>query len=95
MIKRNSSDCKYVKIFNHRVGSIGAPSRRTVFIWGTNAKRWEVPNMASRDTKTNIFQDGSAGFKATIGLSKKKVDQGDVSAYVENVNVISLRQLYN
>jgi hypothetical protein len=51
--------------------------------------------MASRDTKTNIFQEGSAGFKATIGLNKKKVHQGDVSAYVENVYVNSLRQPYN
>jgi hypothetical protein len=68
-MKRNRSDCKYVKIFTHHVGSIGAPSR-TVF--GTNAKHLEVPNMASRNTKTNIFQGGSAGFKATVGLNKKK-----------------------
>jgi hypothetical protein len=32
MTERNRSDCKYVEIFAHRVGSIGAPSRRTVFI---------------------------------------------------------------
>jgi hypothetical protein len=32
------------------------------------------------------------GFKATIGL--KKVHQGDVSVYVENVDLISLRQKY-
>jgi hypothetical protein len=38
VIKRNDSDCKYVEIFTHRVGSIGAPSRRTVFISGTNTK---------------------------------------------------------
>jgi hypothetical protein len=69
MIKRNRSDCKYIKIFTHRVGCIGAPSRRAVFIRGTNAKRREVPNMASRDTKTDIFQEGSAGFKATVGLN--------------------------
>jgi hypothetical protein len=49
MIKRNCSNCKYVKIFTHHVGCIGTPSRRTVFIWGKNAKRWDVPNMASRD----------------------------------------------
>jgi hypothetical protein len=36
MIERNGSDCKYVEIFTHRVGNIGAPSRRTVFIRGTN-----------------------------------------------------------
>jgi hypothetical protein len=51
--------------------------------------------MASRDMKTDIFQEGSAGFKATIGLNKKKVHQSDVSAYVENVEVISVRQTYN
>jgi hypothetical protein len=36
MIERNDSDCKYVEMFTHRVGSIGAPSRRTVFITVTN-----------------------------------------------------------
>jgi hypothetical protein len=75
MIKRNRSDCKYVKIFTHHVGSIGAPNRRTVFVRGTNIKRREVPNMASRDTKTNILQEGSAGFKATIGLKKKSASR--------------------
>jgi hypothetical protein len=69
MIERNRSGRKYV--FTHRVGCIGAASR-TVFVRGTDAKRWEVPNMASRDTKTNIFQEGSAGFKATIDMNKKK-----------------------
>jgi hypothetical protein len=29
MIERNGSGCKYIKIFTHYVGSIGAPSRRT------------------------------------------------------------------
>jgi hypothetical protein len=37
--QRNCSDCKYVEIFTHRVGSIGAPSRRTGFIRGTNSKQ--------------------------------------------------------
>jgi hypothetical protein len=72
MIERNRSGRKYVEIFTHRVGCIGAPSRRTVFVSRTDAKRWEVPNMASRDTKTDIFQEGSAGFKATVGLNEKK-----------------------
>jgi hypothetical protein len=39
VIERNLSDYKYVEIFTHRVGSIGAPSRRTVFIRGTNTKQ--------------------------------------------------------
>jgi hypothetical protein len=51
--------------------------------------------MASRDTKTGILQEESAGFKPTTGLNKKKVHQGDVSAYVENADLISLRQTYN
>jgi hypothetical protein len=68
MIERNRSGRKYVEIFIHRVGCIGAPSR-TVFVRRTNAKLWDVPNIARRDTKTNIFQEGSAGFKATIGLN--------------------------
>jgi hypothetical protein len=36
--ERNGSDCKYVENFTHHVGSIIAPSRRTVFIIGTNTK---------------------------------------------------------
>jgi hypothetical protein len=39
VIERNGSYCRYVEIFTHRVGSIGAPSRRTVFIRGTNTKQ--------------------------------------------------------
>jgi hypothetical protein len=77
MIERNHSDHKYVEIFTHRVGCIGAPSR-TAFVRRTKAKRREVPNMASRDTKTtktNIFQEGSAGFKSTIDLNKKSASR--------------------
>jgi predicted nucleotidyltransferase len=69
-IERNGSDCKYVKIFTHRVGSIGA-AIRTVFVRGTNTKQWDVPKIAGRDTKANIFRKGSARFKATINLNKK------------------------
>jgi hypothetical protein len=72
VIERIGSDCKYVEIFTHRVGSIGAPSRRTVFITGTNTKQLEVPKTAGRNTKANIFQKESAGFKATIDLNKEK-----------------------
>jgi hypothetical protein len=71
-VSERNSDCKYVEIFTHRVGSIGAPSRRTVFIRGTNTKQLEVPKIAGRNTKANIFQKGSAGFKTTIDLNKKK-----------------------
>jgi hypothetical protein len=71
MTERNGSDCKYVEIFTHRVGSIGAPSR-TVFIKGTNTKQCEVPKIAGRNTEANIFQTGSAGFKATVDLNKEK-----------------------
>jgi hypothetical protein len=94
MIDRNHSDWKYVEIFTHRFCTIGAPSRMTVFIRGTNTKFWEVPNIASRNTQTNIFQVGSAGFKAAIDWSRKKVHQGDVSFYVRNVDLIPLMQKY-
>jgi hypothetical protein len=72
VIERNGSECKYVQIFTHRVGSIGAPSRRRVFMRGTDTKQLEVPKIAGRNTKANIFQKGRAGFKATIYLNKKK-----------------------
>jgi hypothetical protein len=71
VIDRNVSDCKYVEIFAHRVDSIGAPSRRTVFIRGTNTKQLEVSKIAGRNMKANIFQKGSAGFKDTIDLKEK------------------------
>jgi hypothetical protein len=45
IIERNGSNCKYVEIFTHRVGSIGAPSRRTVFIRRKNTKHWKVPKI--------------------------------------------------
>jgi hypothetical protein len=50
--------------------------------------------MENRNMKTNIFQGGSAGFKATIDLSQEKMHQGDVSFYVKNVGSISLGQNY-
>jgi hypothetical protein len=71
VIERNGSDCKYVEIFTRRVGSRGPPSKRTVFIRGTNTKQLEVPKTVGRNTKANIFQKGSAEFKATIDLKKK------------------------
>jgi hypothetical protein len=72
VIERNVSDCKYVEILTHRIGSIGAPSRRAVFIRGTNTNQLEVPKIAGRNTKANIFQKGNAGFKATTDLKRKK-----------------------
>jgi hypothetical protein len=69
MIERNRSDCTYVEIFTHHVGSIGAPRR------GTNTKQWEVPNTATSNTKTNILREGSAGFKATINMNKKSTSR--------------------
>jgi hypothetical protein len=91
VIERNGSECKYVEIFTNLVGSIGAPSRKTVFIRGTNTKYLEVPKIVGRNTKANIFQKGTAGFMATIDLNKKKVHQGGVCVYVKIVDLISLR----
>jgi hypothetical protein len=39
-----------------------------VFIRGTHTKQLEVPTTGGRNTKTNIFQKGRAGFKTTIDL---------------------------
>jgi hypothetical protein len=66
MIERNSSDCKCVERFTHNFGSIGAPSRKTMFSSGTNSKQQEAPKISGRKKKANIFQKGSAGFKSTI-----------------------------
>jgi hypothetical protein len=41
--------------------------------------------------KANIFQEGSAGFKATIDPNKK-MHQNVLSVYVNIVDIISLRQ---
>jgi hypothetical protein len=71
MTERNRSDCKYVDIFTHRVGSIGAPSRRSVFVRGRVTKQWELGKITERNTKANIFPEGSVGIKATINLNKK------------------------
>jgi hypothetical protein len=94
VIERNGSTCKYVEIFTHRVGSIGAPSRRTVFIRGTTTKQWEVSKIAGRNTKANILQKGSTAFKATIDLNKKKLLRDDVSIYLMIVDLISPRHQY-
>jgi hypothetical protein len=40
-----------------------------MFIRGRN--QWEVSKTGGRKAKANIFQKGSAGFKATIHLNKK------------------------
>jgi hypothetical protein len=63
-----------------------------MFVRGTNTKHWEVPKIAGRNKKANIFQKRSAEFKATIDLNKKKIYQGDVSVYVKIVDLISLWQ---
>jgi hypothetical protein len=55
VIKRNSSKCKYVEIFTHHVGSIGAPSRRTVCVRETSAEQRKSPEIAGRNTKANIY----------------------------------------
>jgi hypothetical protein len=85
VIERNGSDCKYVEIFTHHVGSVGEPSRRTVFIRGTNTKQKKSLRFLVGTLKANIFQKGSAGFKATIDLNKK-VHGVDVSIFVKNIN---------
>jgi hypothetical protein len=68
MIERSRSDCEGVEIFTHRVGSIGASRRGTVFFRGMGAKSREVTNMASSNAKTTTFQKRGAGFKAASNL---------------------------
>jgi hypothetical protein len=58
---------------------------------GTNTKLQEVPNIPCRSTKTDIFQEGSAGLKATIHVNKRRCIKV-VSFYVKNVYLISIRQ---
>jgi hypothetical protein len=49
-IKRNGSKCKYVEIFtHHNIGSIGAPSRRTVFVRRTSAEQRESTEIAGEN----------------------------------------------
>lgn len=57
---------KYANVFTHNFGSMGTQSRRRIFDRGTNTKRGNVPDFARGDTKINIFQEGRAGFEATI-----------------------------
>jgi hypothetical protein len=84
VIGRNGSERKYVEIVTHRVGSIGALSRRT------NTKELEVCKIVWRNMKANIFPKESTWFKATIDLNKKK----SVSVYVKIVDLIPLRHQY-
>jgi hypothetical protein len=73
--------------------SIGAPSRSTAFI-EVQTPNFETSLIFRVGTQgLNIFQDGSAGFKATI--DKKKVLHGHVYSYVKNVDLISIRQEYD
>jgi ribosomal protein L14E/L6E/L27E len=71
MIERNRPKCNHVEIFTHYAGSVDAPSRRTVYLRGTKTKLHEVPDIMSRNTKTSIFREGSARFKAMIKTKKK------------------------
>jgi hypothetical protein len=73
MIERNRSDCKYIYIFKPYTVSIGMPSIRTVLIKGGNIKVQNLANIASRNTKCNISQEGTARFMSMIDLNKKGI----------------------
>jgi hypothetical protein len=60
----------------------------------TETELREDPNIMSRNTKNNTFQERSAGFKAVRGVRKKK-HEGDVPVYVMNVDIISIRQKHD
>jgi hypothetical protein len=59
MTQKNGSDRKNIEMITHRIGSEGAPSRRTAFIRGTNTKQWEVPKITRRNTKANICSNNN------------------------------------
>jgi hypothetical protein len=42
-IKRDGSKCKYVWIFTHHIGSIGAPNRRAVFVKRDKHRTVRIP----------------------------------------------------
>jgi hypothetical protein len=54
----------------------------------------KVPNIASKNTKTKIFQEGSEAFKPAIDPRKKYITVTTLF-YVKNVDLISLRKKYN
>jgi hypothetical protein len=57
-------------------------------------KHWKVSNVAGRDMKTDIFQQGRAGFKVAGNLNGK-VHHDGVSIYVQNVDANSVKHKYN
>jgi hypothetical protein len=72
MTKIDGSDCEYVEIFPHRIGSISTPSRGTALVGRTDAKQGKFPNITMRNTEVNNIYEGRAGFQTTIGLYEKK-----------------------
>jgi hypothetical protein len=94
VIERIDSDCKYVEIFPHRFGSTGALSR-AVCVRGQTPSNEQSPRWLGGTRRLTFFQEGNAGFKAMIDMNKRKVNQGDVSVYVKNVNLTYLTQKYN
>jgi hypothetical protein len=91
--ERNGSDCKYVEIYIHRVGSIGAPSRRTVFIRGKNTKQLEVPKMLGGTRRLTFSKIEAQGLNHDKP-EQKKVHEDLVSVYVKFVDLISLKRQY-
>jgi hypothetical protein len=72
-------------------------AERQCLLEGQTPNNCEVPKTAGRNTKANVFQKGSAGFKTTIDLNKnknKKKVHPVVSVYVKFVDLISLKHHY-
>jgi hypothetical protein len=70
MIERTGSDCKYVDIFTHRVGSAGAPSTRTL-CWRDKHNTVGTPKDCREEHEGSHFAKGKCRIKAAIVLNKE------------------------
>jgi hypothetical protein len=78
MMERNRSDCKHVEILPTALAAQAHRAEGQCLLEGHALNVEKSMYISSRNTKINIFQDGSAGFKATIDLKKNEAHQGDV-----------------
>jgi hypothetical protein len=54
MTKRDGSDCEYIEIFPHSIGSICTPSKGTALVGRTDAKQGKVPNITRGSRRLTI-----------------------------------------
>jgi hypothetical protein len=63
MTKRDGSDCEYIEVFPHRIGSICTPSRGKKLVGRTDAKQGKVPNITKRNTGLTISKREEQDFR--------------------------------